>query len=377
MFLVFYEWRENEMVYKISSTEKLNESASSFETASLLYLITLNSNRDKMHYYFIDLFNDVTSMSKTNEVLFDVQSKNVKKISPKMLGGFLVTLFKNYVSSFDFDSYYLTIPNNINEKNIKKEAHPKTKTIKITEYLNQGSLAKVEKGLLEEIRSKTYLSEYSSNNTDFFIKDEITEFLKKTYVVILSNEYEQLILNFLENRILNVEKTFLKTIFNEIRDAQNKLKQINVEELTLNIASEAMVLKKHFMSEELRMLVFNRIIMLDFCTNAIPSNFSFYLMSTYSFSSEWELKEFHTKCVDAVRKTLFDKNSKKAFWSSFCEIYNLILKYPTLSNVEIYQKLDQTFVAKMKFLRSDDAKYIFFISLIQNGVKEYLEEYED
>lgn len=169
----------------------------------------------------------------------------------------------------------------------------------------------------------------------------------------------------------------LKTIFNEIRDAQNRLKQINVENLTLNVASEAMLLKKHFLSEELRILVFNRIIMLDFCTNAIPSNFTFYLMNTNSFSSEWELKEMHTKCIDAVRKTLFDKNSKKIFWTSFCEIYNLILEYHYLSNVEIYQKLDQDFIDKMKFLRDSETKYIFFISLIQNGVKEYLEGHED
>lgn len=198
----------DKVIYKILSTEKLNESASSFETASLLYLITLNSNRNKMHYYFIDLFNDVTSMSKMNEVLFDVQSKNVKNITPKTLGRFLVTLFKNYISSFEFDSYYLTIPDDVNEKNISKRAHSKTKTIKIIDYLNQKAINKVEKGLFEEIKDKTYLSEYSSNNTDVFIEDEITKFLQKTYVVILSDEYEQLVLNFLENRTLNVENNF-------------------------------------------------------------------------------------------------------------------------------------------------------------------------
>jgi hypothetical protein len=363
--------------YTISSTEKLNESASSFETASLLYLITLNSNRNKMHYYFIDLFNDVTSMTEKNESLFDVQSKNDKNMSPKKLGRYLVTLFKNYVSSIEFDSYYLTLPCDLNEKNIKKNVNSKSKTAKIIDYLHQDALRRVEEGLFEEINDKTYLSKYAKNNSEIVIKEEISKFLSKTYVVILSVEHEQLVLNFLENKSLDVDKNFLKNIFNEIRDAQNKLKQINVENLTINIASEAVDLKKHFVSEELRTLVFNRIIMLDFCTNAIPSNFSFYIMNTHQVSSEWELKELHTLCIDAIRKTLFDKNSKRIFWTTFCELYNLILNNSDLSIVEIYQKLERSFINKMKFLRDSDDKYIFFIALIQNGVKEYLEKYEN
>ncbi|MFD1902119.1 hypothetical protein GQR36_22760 [Enterococcus termitis] len=196
------------MCYTISSTESLNESASSFETASLLYLITLNSNRSKMHYYFIDLFNDVTSMTEKDEFLFDVQSKNDKNMSPKKLGRYLVTLFKNYVSSIEFDSYYLTIPCDLNEKNIKKNVNSKSKTAKIIDYLQQDALSKVEKGLFEEINDKTYLNKYVKNNTDLAIKDKISKFLSKTYIVILSVEHEQLVLNFLENKSLNVDKFF-------------------------------------------------------------------------------------------------------------------------------------------------------------------------
>ncbi|MGX7413969.1 hypothetical protein [Enterococcus caccae] len=316
-------------------------------------------------------------MTEKDEILFDVQSKNDKNMSPKKLGRYLVTLFKNYVSSIEFDSYYLTIPCNLNEKNIKKNVHSKSKTARIIDYLEQDALRKVGEGLFEEINDKTYLNKYVKSNTDVVIKDEINKFLSKTYVVILSVEHEQLVLNFLENKSLNVDKVFLKNIFNEIRDAQNKLKQINVENLTLNVVSEAVDLKKHFVSEELRTLVFNRIIMLDFCDNSLPLNFVYYVTRNYSDFSEWELKELYTDCIDSIRKTIFDKNSKKVFWTTFCEIYNLILNHPNLSITEIYQKLERNFIDKMKFLRDSEDVYIYFIALIQNGVKGYLEEYEN
>ena len=41
--------------------------------------------------------------------LWDIQSKGASNSSPKSLGKELVTLYKNYISDFDFESFILFV----------------------------------------------------------------------------------------------------------------------------------------------------------------------------------------------------------------------------------------------------------------------------
>lgn len=43
------------------------------------------------------------------DACFDVQSKGIKNIQPTQLGEYLVTLFKNYISEFNFEGYLLFV----------------------------------------------------------------------------------------------------------------------------------------------------------------------------------------------------------------------------------------------------------------------------
>ena len=73
-------------MYKITSTEERNEKATDFETKSMLYMMNYYSNADKVEWFVIDFFNDVTGVDSLCSECFDIQSKGVKDISPMQLG---------------------------------------------------------------------------------------------------------------------------------------------------------------------------------------------------------------------------------------------------------------------------------------------------
>ena len=147
------------------------------ETKALLYLMGYREDSNEIYYFVIDFFNDVTGMSKQSDKLWDVQSKGDKKPSPKKIGEELVTLFKNYMSSFEFAQYIiflggvsptLRVNNEIFEfgiENIKKE-----------------SLNKLKEGLKEECIKKTYINEKDIS------EENINEFLKVVHFVITNRD---------------------------------------------------------------------------------------------------------------------------------------------------------------------------------------------
>ena len=105
--------------------------------------------------------------------MWDVQSKGAKNSSPKMIGKELVTLYKNYLSDFDFSCFILflggvsntvRIDNNINSFDVSN--------------VEVSALEKIIEGLKEECKSKTYIND--AEITD----DKINDFLSKIYFVI-------------------------------------------------------------------------------------------------------------------------------------------------------------------------------------------------
>lgn len=92
-------------MYKISSSESSNEKATDFETKAMLYLMNYYQEADRIHYFVIDFFNDISGVTQLADACFDVQSKGIKNIQPTQLGEYLVTLFKNYIYEFNFEGY--------------------------------------------------------------------------------------------------------------------------------------------------------------------------------------------------------------------------------------------------------------------------------
>lgn len=95
------------MPYTVQSSEKVRKPGSDAETKAMLYLMNFHDDSNKMYYFVIDFFNDVTGMDRMARKLWDVQSKASKSGSAKTIGRELVTLYKNYICEFDFQTYIL------------------------------------------------------------------------------------------------------------------------------------------------------------------------------------------------------------------------------------------------------------------------------
>ena len=97
------------MSYTVKSSEKTRKSGADGETKALLYLMNFRDDSDEIHYVVVDFFNDLTGMDRFTSKLWDIQSKAAKNNSPKAIGKELVTLFKNYMSEFEFAYYILFV----------------------------------------------------------------------------------------------------------------------------------------------------------------------------------------------------------------------------------------------------------------------------
>ena len=97
------------MSYTVKSSEKLRKSGAETETKALLYLMNFRSDSDDIYYFVVDFFNDLTGMNNMATRLWDVQSKGNHNVGPKAIGRELVTLFKNYMSEFTFETYILFV----------------------------------------------------------------------------------------------------------------------------------------------------------------------------------------------------------------------------------------------------------------------------
>ena len=224
------------MAYTVKSSERLRPSAADTETKALLYLMNFRDDSDEIFFFVVDFFNDLTGMNKMGDKLWDLQSKGDKQPSPYIIGTELVTLYKNFVSEFEF-AYYIIFLGGVSSSlriddtltrfgidNIKSTAKPK--------LIN---------GLRDECKKKTYIDDNDIDDT------KIDQFLKKVYFVIddqSKSEYVKKIIK-LNPTIIPSEDT-LVAIFNEIRDAQSGKKNASVVEgVTLVAPDEALNYGRH------------------------------------------------------------------------------------------------------------------------------------
>lgn len=341
------------MAYTVRSSERLRPSAADTETKALLYLMNLREDSEEIYYFVVDFFNDLTGMTKMSDKLWDLQSKGDKHPSPYMIGTELVTLYKNFVSEFEF-AYYIVFLGGV------------TSSFRIDDELTRfgvsnvktTAMEKMKEGLKDECKRKTYIDD------DKVSDEKIVEFLQKVYFVIddqTKSEYVKKIIK-LNPTIIPKEET-LVAIFNEIRDVQAGKKNIGVVEgITLEAPDEALNYGRHLTTTEIRLLVLNRILNQDVVGSKVPQSF----IDTYIQFPEEKRKNMLEDCQLDLSRALFNSNCQDDFWKLFENIYKTIVKNPSENIGGLYRKLDKTIVGRCMDFDTLSLKY--FISVIKDGI---------
>lgn len=342
------------MPYIIKSSEKLRPSAAETETKAMLYLMSFRKDSNEIYYFIVDFFNDLTGMDSYSDKMWDLQSKGDKNPSPNTIGTELVTLYKNYVSEFDF-AFYIVFLGGV------------TSSLRINSDLNQFDISNIKKTALEKIKSglksecykKTYI-----NNCDIS-DDKIDDFLNKIYFVVDDKDKSDYIKKIIKlNRSITPSTEKLNAIFNEIRDIQASKKHISVVEgKIINSPDEALNFGRHLTSEEIKLLVLNRILNQDVFNSRIP--ISFY--NIYTSFPEEKRKSMLEDCKLDLSCALFNVNCSNSFWKLLNNIYLTILKNPAEDINTIYKKLNKSIVKKCTNFNTLSLKY--FISIVKDGIE--------
>lgn len=341
------------MAYVVKSSERLRPSGADTETKALLYLMNFRQDSNDIYYFVVDFFNDLTGMSRMSTKLWDLQSKGDKKPSPHAIGKELVTLFKNYVSDFQFDKYILFLGGVTGS--LRKNSDIFAFDIS---NVNEQAIEEIKKGLIEECQSKTYIDNKDITDTN------IDNFLNEIFFVIdhhTKGEYVKKIVKL--NPAIIPDETELVAIFNEIRDKQSAKKNSGVVEgLTIEAPDDVLAYGRHLTSMEIKMLVLNRIVNKNVMDSALPVSF----LNIYNRCPEETRKNLLEDCRLDLSRALFDVNGQEIFWRLFENIYTTIIENPQESVDSIYRKLDKVIISKC--INFDTLSLKYFISIIKDGM---------
>lgn len=346
-------------MYKVTASEERNEKATEFETKSMLYMMNYYSDSDKIHYFAIDFFNDVTGIDRMSTSCFDMQSKGIKDITPYALGQYLVTLFKNFISEFNFEKFILFVQGV--SKKLREELNDKD--VFDIRDLSFKCKEDIEKGLKSAANDKTYIEDKSK------ITDENLEsFLDRVVFVIDSHTKEEYIkdtVQFKSSLIIN--DVDLRKIFKEIRDKQSSKKNNNVEGELIQSIGCVLQYDKCLSKDEIQQLIINRICfktaIREMRNHYIPPSF----LSCLSNIDELIRDEIIEDCQNDIFRLLYDKNNKEAFWDLFEEIVIKIKNNPMKNIDQIYDLIDKDKVCRVNFLDVLSTKY--YISLIKERIR--------
>ena len=343
------------MAYTVKSTEKLRKSAAEHETKTLLYLMNFRADSDEIHYFVVDFFNDLTGMDRMASKLWDAQSKGGKNNGPKAIGKELVTLFKNFVSDFDFSAYVLFVGGVTGTVRIDE-----TKNVFDISNVPSTAYEKMVEGLIEEGKEKTYIE--NSDLTD----ENINNFLSKVTIVVDDKDPEEYVKAIIKDHPNIIpEKEVLQAIFNEIRDVQSSKKNINsVEGITIQTSDEVLNYSRHMTSNDVKMLALQRIINRNPVSQGIPTSF----VDIYSLWPPEKRKEQLEECIQSLSRALFNKNMAVGFWKLFGSIYNLIVKKPNSSIQYIFNNLPQEHIEACPDFDALSLKY--FIAVVKDGIQQ-------
>jgi len=342
------------MVYTISSTERTNEKATEYETKALLYLMNFMSDSDEIHYFVVDFFNDLTGIDSLADKAWDVQSKGESNIYSKKVGQYLVTLFKNYLSEFNFISFILFV-GGISSNALQ---NPDLEVFRINNFTSK-AIESIKEGLKEASTQKEYV-----NNND--ITDEnINNFLEKVSFVISTKNKADYIKRFIKlNPSIIPNDEYLNKVFDQIRNEQSIKKNICTETITITTLAGFEPFKKHLTTREIKLLILSRLVFKDNISKTdIPISFT-PVLEQQVISNR---REFIEECNNDIYRMLFDKNNVDAFWKLFEEIYQKVSNNNDLNVNELYDLIDREKLSNVSFLDFNSAKY--FIALIKDGIE--------
>ncbi|WP_159888691.1 hypothetical protein [Paenibacillus puerhi] len=343
------------MQYVIQASEKTKAKGSEFETKALLYLMNFRDDSNEIYYFVIDFFNDLTAIDRFSQKSWDLQSKAAKVNHQANIGKELVTLFKNYLSGFNFDHYILFMGGIADSIRIDN-----TKNIFDVNNIESKSQNKIIKALVKESHSKVYIDNSKVN------EQVATDFLNTVVFVIDDKSKSDYIRDIVKvNPRIIPNDIVLEHIFDQIRDAQStKKNNNNVEGTIISAMDEFIYYNRHLTANEIKMMVLNRIINNNIMQRGITHSF----IPIYSKMPAAIQKDVLEDCQHDIAKTLFDKNNAENFWDLFNNIYQVITIDKNLSIEEAYRKLDHTLLSKLNFLNIMSVKY--FMAVLKDGIYE-------
>jgi hypothetical protein len=343
------------MSYTVKSTEKLKKPGADMETKALLYLMNFCIDRNEIHYFVVDFFNDLTGMDRASSKLWDIQSKGASNSSPKAIGKELVTLYKNYLSDLTFDIYILFLGGVSNSLRMDN-----TKNVFGIENIKPNAQKNLIEGLKEESQSKTYIDNTKLSN------QSIDSFLKNILFVIddkRPSDYVQAIIK--DHPHIIPEEVVLNAIFNEIRDEQSSKKNGHVVEgIVISTCDEALNYYRHLTNNEIRLMTLQRIINRDPISRGVPLPFT----SILNQCPPEKQKDMIDECQRTLCRALFNKNAAQSFWEIFEQIYLLIIENPTYGVQDLFKKIDPSLIYNCPDFDTLSVKY--FIAVIKEGIQQ-------
>lgn len=238
-------------MYVIRATEERNEKANEYETKSLLFLMDYYKQSESIAYFAIDFFNDLSGINEFATECYDVQSKGVKNISPKELGEYLVTLFRNYLSDLNFVNYFLCI-DSVNPV-ISREIGDKK--VFLYSDLSNDIKIKIKAGLIDAVLKKQYLdSTFANDNV------RILDFLDNIMFVICDKSKEQYVKDAVDYNVNLVDDKYFRKLFKEIRDFQSAKKNNNLEGTEISSIACLFQYDKYISLKSIRSLIISKMV---------------------------------------------------------------------------------------------------------------------
>lgn len=340
------------MSYTVQSSERVRKSGADEETKAMLYLMNFRDDSNEMNYFVVDFFNDVTGMDRMARKLWDVQSKASKTGSAKTIGRELVTLYKNYICQFDFEAYILFLGGVPDTFRINSNLN-----VFGIDNVTPKSQKSIQTGVMEECTTKEYIKK--ENVTE----DKISAFLEKVWFVVDDKNPQDYIREIVKQHPTIIPSdSELLAIFNEIRNKQAEKKNTLVEGVVIDQIDEVLQYGRHLTTNEIRLLVLQRIINNDPLSKGIPEPFM-EIYSKYPPEGRCAMVE---ECKSSLCRALFNKSAAQGFWTLFDRMYSLIMQYPDKTVDYIYLKISSDIIENCPDFDVLSLKY--FIAKIKEGV---------
>ena len=342
------------MGYTFVSTEKGTAAGNAMETCALLHLMCYSSDRDSIEQFAIDCFNDVTGMDESCFVLFDVQSKAGKSITPAKIGEDLATLFENSVS--EFSEWFMSFTLFVGGVSTSVLEDPT-----LDEFGYDDMKARAQKSLRDHLvlacrnrHDKTFAHLVTDENVD--------EFLKRVRIVVAKDDPTEYIrtLAHTSSALLPDDRT-LKQIFGQIRDAQANLKnRVNIAGMQINRPDEIMDYGRTMKGRDIELLIIERLLNRDFYKDEIPDEFMEYLLE---LPPEEIIEDVAEDCRNEMFTQYFDKNDRNSFWS-----VTALEDDPGAGIKDVYESIDIDTL--MACGHMDRRSKLYFIATIKDGLRK-------